>query len=1277
MTTKFLSTLGLILLVHLSCFSQFAETEYLTPLFPDITLSYAFDADGDADADVVMASSSVQEIGVVSQTSPGIHHGLVRIPCSNFPITDFADGDFNGDGVKEVVIYSDTLKQFTCIANPYAVAMEIPIADSLDAMVHWQFFDYNNDGKTDFIYSTTESIFISYAQDDWQFAAPVVLLDPPNAFFSFIVGDTDTDTDYDITIGETNQFRVYVRNSQGVYNPGTPLVTTGNPVRLFLKNVFGTNHPEVFYVTTAFFWSLNNTSNTFQGNNLLASNVLNGECSLMPADMDSDSDVDLMLSYRINENGGVVKYFTNTNSGFTSGTWDFAQSYGGKMQMLDMNGDGILDYHNQNPYPGLTTKYFYYLRGSSTFAISENIARNPVFPHHVIMESGYPTASALQFGDIDGDGDQDMVVASQFKLMWYPNDGSGHFTEAPHLIWQLGSVNSGTKISLRDYDLDGDLDVAYWNGAFANDGNGHFTSTTFTYPPGTWPCDINADGITDYISVTNTQFKTYYGLADGTFSPAYVYNHSYGTLTIHSAFSGDFDGDGVKKEVFFNAQSAGNELAIRFKLTSYPNNFYANTMSSCFGSRAFIVGDFDGDNDSDFKCTYNSTWTKTGSINPPPFDVNTEEYDFLYNYPGERSYYTDVDHDGNFDYFCAQGTSTLSNSVVWIELDLTTMDQTHQVFNENEVDSRFYAFHDLDQDGDDEMIFTCKNGSVGIKENLFNNNFTHSLFIKSFVDVNENGTWENDEPTADGVPVQIGVNGNDIYSMVGDYIEIPRAAGAYTAYLGSLNNSPYESLGVLELSGILGSSNLHDTLYFPVRALGAEIELVSSAAVNACAYSATVNVGVSNGNTEVINYTGHLSWTSVLTPGDWSNTPFVIENQSAEWSFGSIEAFADTIHSLSFSWPTDAPSDSLIVRWTLFDEAGGEIYHVLINLNAECDPQATFDVLSLNGMGDQYFIGPNDGVTYQYTFDAIAGSPSDVVLQLELSDALVQDAMSVWSSNYPVTIAQNTSQGLLISVNDYFNATANADSAWYLTLHFPLDTTSFNGGIVDHIAHVFLNSNNALSDTTFHTLYDCSTILSLNTIPENLCIGSEIEVLDQSNDNETYQWIINGDIIAAQQEAIVTLNGDFNSIIVQTSNDFCSASDTLSWNFFPQMPIALSFTAMDSILTATGAFSGYVWNLNGDSILTTSENYIHLTLEGMYIVEGTDTNGCVSFSDALNVVLVCDAGDLNCDGAVNISDIQLLIENIGCVGTCDQFDLDENGIITVDDLMILLNLYNP
>ncbi|RMH15072.1 MAG: VCBS repeat-containing protein [Acidobacteria bacterium] len=66
-----------------------------------------------------------------------------------------------------------------------------------------------------------------------------------------------------------------------------------------------------------------------------------------------------------------------------------------------------------------------------------------------------PSSSAL-FVDLDGDGDQDLAVATRRRLLLSENDGGGRFTLRASLH---DVVTSSSSLSAADYDQDGDLDL--------------------------------------------------------------------------------------------------------------------------------------------------------------------------------------------------------------------------------------------------------------------------------------------------------------------------------------------------------------------------------------------------------------------------------------------------------------------------------------------------------------------------------------------------------------------------------------------------------------------------------------------------------------------------------------------------------------------------------------------------------------------------------------------------------------------------------------------------
>ena len=83
------------------------------------------------------------------------------------------------------------------------------------------------------------------------------------------------------------------------------------------------------------------------------------------------------------------------------------------------------------------------------------------------------------------------------------------------------------------------------------------------------------------------------------------------------------------------------------------------------------------------------------------------------------------------------------------------------------------------------------------------------------------------------------------------------------------------------------------------------------------------------------------------------------------------------------------------------------------------------------------------------------------------------------------------------------------------------------------------------------------------------------------------------------------------------------------------------------------------------------------TTEVLYLV--SDAGG--NFAECMVSVTVevalqdCCLGDLNCDGAVSVADMLILISQFGCVGSQCYADLDDDDVVGVTDLQLFNTLY--
>ena len=289
-------------------------------------------------------------------------------------------------------------------------------------------------------------------------------------------------------------------------------------------------------------------------------------------------------------------------------------NYTNQLTIGDLDGDDDLDiiFANGGNFstPGVPQAQVVYINDGTGVFTDESVSRLNFFG----------LCRGVELGDIDDDGDLDVIFAQDFNRMpaLFVNDGSGFFTDVSNA--QLPNITlSSSRAQFGDIDNDGDLDLYITSGAsnrfncgqyrvYVNDGLGFFTDETASRHPlgnvcGNTDClfgDIDNDFDLDVktAGTGSNNGRLYRNNGAGVFSlvagvPSDTNCYSYDF--------GDMDGDGDMDLLGANCGTGVTELLLKNDgtgaFTNVSSQISPNPSLDDNDSKFF---DFDNDGDLDF-----------------------------------------------------------------------------------------------------------------------------------------------------------------------------------------------------------------------------------------------------------------------------------------------------------------------------------------------------------------------------------------------------------------------------------------------------------------------------------------------------------------------------------------------------------------------------------------------------------------------------------------------------------------------------------------------------
>ena len=316
--------------------------------------------------------------------------------------------------------------------------------------------DMDGDGDLDIVLASTFDDTIAWYENDgaadpsWTASDITTTFDNP---WGVYVDDVDGDGDLDVVSAVANDDTIAWSENDGAADPSwttSEIATTAiNPRNVHVADMDGDGDLDVVATSLdddTVSWYENDGADDPSWTAADIDTNSDGAFGVYVDDMDDDGDLDIVIGSAYDD---TIAWYENDGAAdpsWTKSAIDTSADGARNLHVGDMDGDGDLDIVAASA-------------DDDTIAWYENDgAANPAWTKSVI-DSSLDAALSVYPADLDGDGDLDIVSASAFDhtIAWYQNDGAADPSWSGTDI--TTSATGARDVFVGDMDGDGDLDI--------------------------------------------------------------------------------------------------------------------------------------------------------------------------------------------------------------------------------------------------------------------------------------------------------------------------------------------------------------------------------------------------------------------------------------------------------------------------------------------------------------------------------------------------------------------------------------------------------------------------------------------------------------------------------------------------------------------------------------------------------------------------------------------------------------------------------------------------